>query len=130
MQEGKLIERPAQEMVRNIATQKAMTHDWLFVGSGIWTNPDTNESVYMGDSGELICVSNFGNATLDLPVESSSAASDLLFEAYSENIPVMGTLVWLVLQPDVSATTEPSSTEQKANSNVEKAPAPLENDGE
>ena len=100
---GELRERPAQLMVRDIATQQPMDHEWLFVGSATWANPDTGEDVYLADSGELICVSNFGNAMMDLPVESSSAASGLLFEALTENIPESGTLVLLVLEPEIAS---------------------------
>ena len=36
---------------------------------------------------------------LDLPIESSQATSDLLFEAFTEHIPPVGTKVRLVLTP-------------------------------
>ncbi|MCA9188888.1 MAG: hypothetical protein KDA99_24860, partial [Planctomycetales bacterium] len=91
----------AQEWVRDVATKKAMKHDWVFAGSGFWKDPETGKSYYHAESGELICVSNFSTATLDLTVNSSQANSDLLFEAFTENIPELGTPVKLVLTPEL-----------------------------
>jgi hypothetical protein len=100
-QAGQLIEKRGQELVRDLVSREPMRHDWVFVGSGSWTHPETGEKFYEGDSGPLICVSNFGSATLDLPVESSSEAGNLLFEAFTENIPDLGTLVLVILEPEV-----------------------------
>jgi hypothetical protein len=60
MQDDQIRELPAQQMIRELGTGKAMTHDWVFVGSATWTHPDTGEELYLGDGGEFICVSNFG----------------------------------------------------------------------
>ena len=59
----------------------------------------TGSSSYLAEGGDLICVSNFPGAMLDLPIESSQATSDLLFEAFTEHIPPVGTKVRLVLAP-------------------------------
>lgn len=121
MQDGALVEKAAQDLVRDIRTRKPMQHDWLFVGSGTWKNPDTGEDVYLADSGELVCVSNFGSATLDLPVESSSEAAGLLFEALSENIPDLGTLVLMVLEPQVDSANPATNSDTPAAEPVEKS---------
>jgi hypothetical protein len=47
----------------------------------------------------MICVSNFPSAMLDLPVESSQANTALLFSAFTERIPPIGTKVRMVLIP-------------------------------
>lgn len=123
MENGKLRELPAQQMVRNIETQEPMTHDWLFVGSEVWKDPDTGEEVYFGDSGEFICVSNFGSATMDVPVESTSAAaSGLMFEALTDNIPDPGTLVLLVLEPEVASSDTPLAGDAKESSREQSEP--------
>jgi hypothetical protein len=44
-------------------------------------------------------VSNFTTATLDIPAESSQVNEGLLFEAFAEKIPPLGTPVRLVLKP-------------------------------
>ena len=98
-EEGKKHNVRAQEWVRNVKTGKAMKYDWVFAGSGFWRDPDTGENFYHADAGDFICVSNFPSATLDLPVESSQANSDLLFESFTKNIPAKGTPVRLVLTP-------------------------------
>lgn len=95
----------AQEWIRHVKTDKPMPHDWVFAGSGFWKD-DTGKEQYYGDSGEFICVSNFSSATLDLPISSSGANSDLLFTAFTEKIPPRGTKVRLVLAPRFEAKKE------------------------
>jgi len=88
-----------QDWVRDVKTGKAMKYDWVFAGSGFWTDPENGENFYHADAGDFICVSNFPSATLDVPVESSQANSSLLFESFTQNIPAKGTPVRLVLTP-------------------------------
>ncbi len=71
---------------------------WVFAGSGFWKDEATGKRHYMAEGGDLICVSNFSTATLDLPVESSQTNDDLLFVAKTENIPPVGTPVRLILR--------------------------------
>ena len=89
----------AQEWVKNAKTQKEMSFDWVFAGSGFWTDEDTGKVHYMANSGDLICVSNFNTATLDLPVESSQANASLLFTAFTDRIPAKGTKIRVVMIP-------------------------------
>ncbi len=88
-----------QDWVRHIRTRKPLEHPWVFAGSGFWTDETSGARHYHGDSGDFICVSNFQTATLDLPVPSSQANADLLYEAFTENIPPKGTSVRVVLIP-------------------------------
>ena len=88
----------AQNWVRDLRTQKPMQNGWVFAGSRIREYED-GKRIYEADGGELICVSNFPSAMLDLPVESSQKTADLLFEAFTERIPPRGTKVRLVLTP-------------------------------
>lgn len=89
----------AQDWVRNVKTGKAMEFPWVFAGSGFWKDPGSGQEHYMAESGDLICVSNFPSAMLDLPVQSSQANEALLYEAYTEHIPPIGTRVRVVLTP-------------------------------
>lgn len=89
----------AQEWIRNVKTQKAMTESWVFGGSGFSVDEETGQEYYHAEGGELICVSNFPTATLDLPIESTQANADLLYECFTEKIPPRGTPVRLVLIP-------------------------------
>ena len=96
---GQVVKRRGQELVRNIDTGKVMQHDWVFGGSQTYTDPETGETYYYGDSGELVCLSNFSTATMDVPVKSSDANDGLLFEANTPLIPAVGTKVYVVFQP-------------------------------
>jgi hypothetical protein len=95
--DGKMQERPAQEWVRNTDTGEALAVDWVFVGSGFWRDPADGTEHYEADAGDMICLSNFPSAMLDIPVESSDANEDLLFEAFEERVPQHGTPVELIL---------------------------------
>ncbi len=105
-QENQIIKRRGQEMVRNVVTDKIMQQDWVFGGSQVYTDPESGESFYYGDSGELVCLSNFSTATMDVPVQSSDANDGLLFAANSPRIPPVGTKVYVVFQPQVDQQKE------------------------
>jgi hypothetical protein len=94
---GKRQTTKAQQWVKRTKTGKALEYDWVFAGSGFWVDGD--QRFYYGDAGEFICVSNFPTATLDLPIESTQANEELLFSAFTENIPPRGTPVQLILKP-------------------------------
>lgn len=94
---GKLQRVPAQKMIRHFRKRTAMQHDWVFAGSGFWKDDETGKEYYQAEGGELICLSNFSTATLDLPIESSRDNQDLIYEAFTENIPPLGTKVRLIL---------------------------------
>jgi hypothetical protein len=97
--QGEKRQARAQDWVRQTATGKTMQHDWVFAGSGFWKDPDTGLEHYRANGGDLICLSNFPTATLDLPIESSQANADLMFQAHSDAIPPKGTKVRVVLIP-------------------------------
>ena len=96
---GRIQKKRAQEWVRNFSTKKPMQRDWVFAGSGFWTDESTGKKHYQAQSGDFICVSNFSTAMLDLPVKSTQRNDALMFEALSENIPPLGTPVTIVLKP-------------------------------
>ncbi len=97
--QGKRRAARAQDFIRNVRTRKPLEHPWVFAGSAFWESPDTGERYYLAEGGELICVSNFPSALLDLPIESTDTNEELLYEAFTENIPPVGTEVALVLRP-------------------------------
>ncbi len=92
----------AKSWVQDSQSKRALDVDWVFAGSKFWTSPETNESFYHAEGGELICVANFSTAMMDLPIQSHELNSQRLFNAYTDNIPSVGTRVKLVLsvQPD------------------------------
>lgn len=98
----------AQQWVRNVQTREPLAYPWIFTGSQLLKDEETGKQYYYADStGELICVSNFPSAVLDLPIRSTDSNEALLFEAFTENIPPLGTPVTVILRP--KSTSEAGS---------------------
>lgn len=113
----------ANQWIRDMKTGKPLQHPWVFGGSQFWEDPDSNEKIYYGDSGELICLSNFSTATIDLSVESSQSNDGLLFEAFTENIPPLGTKVYAIIKPgkriEPKSKTKDPAADPTANDSAE-----------
>jgi hypothetical protein len=99
--DGKQVSVPGQQWVRNARTGKDLDVDWVFAGSHLVDNPlDPNgPPIYLANDGDVICVSNFESALLDLPINSPKENSDLAWEANTDRIPPKGTKVVLILEP-------------------------------
>jgi len=104
--QGKVQTARAQDWIRNAKTNKAMDAVWVFGGSGFWQDETTGQKHYRAEGGDLICVSNFSSAMLDLPIESSQSDADLMFQAFTDRIPPRGTPVTIVLTPKVEKKSE------------------------
>lgn len=87
---------PAQQWIRHSRTKKQLEYNWVFGGSSFFLDEETKKQIYQAESGDLVCVSNFPTATLDLPIESSQANADLEFEAFTERIAPVGTPIRLI----------------------------------
>lgn len=96
----------AQDWIRDAKTEKPMEHSWVFAGSAFWTDEQTGQRHYQAESGDLVCVSNFTTATLDLPINSSQDNGNLLFTALTDKIPPVRTKVRMVLIPRIEKTKE------------------------
>lgn len=101
----------AQEMIRNMKTKEKMKTHWIFVGSQLY-----EDEAYYGDAGELLCLSNFSTATLDIPIESANNDAALLFEALTENIPEVNTQVFVYFKPDL----EKPATQNEINAELKR----------
>lgn len=89
----------ARQWIREIGTdEKTLEPNWVFAGSTMYKDPDTGRELYQAESGDLICVSNFTTATLDVPIKSLESNNLLMFATFTERIPKRGTPVRLVLQ--------------------------------
>ena len=97
--DGQVQERPAQDWIRNTETGAELETEWVFAGSDFWRDPADGTEHYQADGGDMICVSNFPTAMLDLPIESSESNAALLFEAFAGRVPPRGTAVELILAP-------------------------------
>jgi hypothetical protein len=86
---------------REIAAQ------WVFAGSG-FLEEEGGRQVYMAEGGNVVCVANFGDALLDVTVQSSSSNdAGLLFEPYTERIPPLETEVTVELVPVKNEPKQP-----------------------
>jgi hypothetical protein len=106
----------AQDWVKDVKTKKPMTYPWVFAGSGFYVDEATKRQYYMAEAGDFICVSNFPDAMLDVPIESTSDNDDLMYEAFTENIPPRGTKVTVVLIPEIEKKSAEKKTEGGRNS--------------
>lgn len=97
----------ARDMVKTSGTGKPLEKDWVFGGSQIYHDNVSGEKIYYADSGEMVCLSNFSTAMLDVQLESSDAADGLLFEANKAKIPLPNTKVYMVFIPR-KAETKPA----------------------
>jgi hypothetical protein len=99
--DGKPQSHLAQEWILDKRTKKPMAHQWVFAGSRFVKNPDappTEPDYYCANNGEVICLSNFVDSMLDLPVEISRENADLNFDAITAKIPPLGSMVWVILE--------------------------------
>jgi hypothetical protein len=97
---GKLVTVPAQQWIRHGRTGKDLGIDWVFAGSKLVDIPmEENRKYYLANDGDVICVSNFDTALLDLPIQSPQANADLVFEAHTPRIPPRDTKVTVILEP-------------------------------
>jgi hypothetical protein len=95
--DGAVQEADARGWIRNTRTGDALETDWVFAGSAFWKDPADGREYYQADGGDLVCVSNFPTATLDLPIESSQSNEALLFEVFKDRVPKRDTAVEMIL---------------------------------
>ena len=91
---------------------KLLEADWVFSGSSFYVSPESGEKFYEAEVGDLICVANFSTATIDLSVRSTASGDDLLYEAYTERLPPIGTPVTIELKPRPDKKAVPAVPKQ------------------
>lgn len=128
--EGKPHRVRGQSWVRDAKTGEEMKSDWIFAGSGFWTDPSDGIEYYYADGGEAICVSNFPTAMIDLPIKSSQANDSLLFEAFESRIPARNTPVRVVLRPVPSADAPKPGEAEASKPEAPQSPAPSDTPAE
>jgi hypothetical protein len=99
--DGKTVTVPARQWVRDMKSRKELGIDWVFGGSQFFPDPEDKKKppLYAANGGDLICVSNFETAMLDLPIQSTQLDAELQFEAFTDRIPPLGTKVTVILEP-------------------------------
>ena len=121
--DGDTVKRiPIQQMIRNFETKKALDTEFVFVGSQFYVHPDGTKEYY-GDAGEMVCLSNFSTAMIDIPIKSGDSDDSLLFEASTENIPPVNTQVYIFFQPEIKKANEGESDESNSQT-AEEAETP------
>lgn len=102
---GKQATVPAKSWIINSKTKKSMENDWVFAGSRLVTNPldPDGKKHYLANDGDVICVSNFETALLDLPIKSPKDDAERFFIANTERIPPLETKVVVILEPVAEA---------------------------
>ena len=86
-EKGKTITVPAKDWLRVSKEKKLPKYEWVFAGSKLvpGVNPD-DPPYFLANDGDLICVSNFESALIDLNIESSKENNNLTFEADTDKI--------------------------------------------
>lgn len=123
--DGQKMNIDTRQWLRVVGTENdVLEENFVFAGSLFWEDPDSGKKIYQAESGDLICVSNFSTATLDVPIESSKVNSGLMFMTFTERIPAVGTPVRLVLQVvDAAAQTAKPNAAQGTAQPADKSPA-------
>ena len=103
---------PDQKFQRAIRTfhqesqPREMQADWIFVGSGFFD--DDGVKRYLAEGGYVVCVANFGQALIDVSVSSSADGQEtLVFEAWHERLPPLGSEVLVELIPRQKTHSNP-----------------------
>jgi hypothetical protein len=100
---GNIQEADAGSWLKTSGRKAATPRKWVFVGSKILPN-----NRYWADvDGEIISVSNFQSAVIDVPFESTKDNTALEFAAKKEAIPPVGTPVEVVITPLPGAERSP-----------------------
>lgn len=79
----------ARSWVRETNKKEELPCDWVFAGSDLVENPFDPKAPkqYLANEGDVICVTNFEGALLDVPIASSKGDALRGFEAWTERIP-------------------------------------------
>lgn len=97
---------PYQKAIRSFfqrSQPRPMRAHWIFTGSRLFTDKRTGKNIYQAEGGDLICVSNFATAMIDVDIRSSASAGEgLLFEPDPTQVPPLGTAVTIELIPFVA----------------------------
>ncbi len=125
-EKGKTQKADARDWVKDEKTGKTLTQDWVFAGSELFEDPRTKEPIYLADDGDVITVSNFPSAMLDLPFASSANDADRMFAANAQKVPPRETWVTVFLTPllDEKEKAKPNAPEKKKSGDA-KAEKPV-----
>jgi len=81
--------------------------EFVFAGSRFIRIPGEERARWLGDDGDVVCVSNFPGSIIDVDMKSTNANEGLLFEAWTERIPPKGTKVRVFFVPGKGIEKKP-----------------------
>lgn len=92
--DGKPVERPITEFIRDAKTKKPMkTDEFVFAGSRI-AKPAQGDPFYAADaSGDVVTLVSFPEELMALPTAASNSNENLVWEANTSELPEVGTAV-------------------------------------
>jgi len=98
---------PAWKLLRPTGAEEGLdrSFDWVYIGPstpGAWRDADRE--------GTLMCLSNFSEAVIDVPFESTSVNAELLYQANPNVVPPVGTPAEIIIRP-TGRTIEPKKIE-------------------
>jgi biopolymer transport protein ExbD len=91
-----IVEVPAWKLLKPAGSESGLERplQWVYVG-----RPSEAALRAADQEGTVICLSNFSEAVLDVPFESTSVNADLLYEANPAVVPPVKTPVEIILRP-------------------------------
>jgi biopolymer transport protein ExbD len=89
-------EVPAWKFLKLAGSDQALDRpiEWVYIG-----RPEPEALRAADREGTVVCLSNFIEAVIDVPFESTNVNADLLYEADFKNVPPQGTPVELIIRP-------------------------------
>ncbi len=118
---GKFKVVDARKWVLKVGAETEMKAEWVFSGSGFWKDPADGREYYRADGGDMICVSNFTTAMIDVNTPSSADAGQLQYFPFTDRIPPRGTPIRLVLVP-LPEKKQPTDAQQASSNERHKPP--------
>lgn len=94
--DGQAVELPAWKLLRLSGAREGLDRpiEWVFVG-----RREADALVAADREGTVVCLSNFVEAVIDVPFESTSVNTNLVYEANPDTVPPVGTPVELIIRP-------------------------------
>jgi len=94
--DGKDVAVPAWKLLRVSGSQEGLDRpvEWVYVG-----RPEEEALRASDREGTVVCLSNFAEAVIDVPFESTSVNANLMYEANPAVVPPRGTAIELVIRP-------------------------------
>lgn len=101
-EKGQMKRANARDWIRHpkdVGGAEPLKAEFIFAGSRFIRIPGEERARWLGDDGDVVCVSNFPGSIIDVDMKSTNANEGLLFEAWTERIPPKGTKVKVFFVP-------------------------------